>query len=127
MTRINLVDPSTLHTKHLVAEYRELPRVFGLAMAAEERGLAPHMIDIPQHFVLGTGHVKFFYNKLGWLTHRFHSLVFEMQARGYHPQHTNIPHGPRMDCWWNQWTPRPEDIALSTQRIKERTNSAWAD
>lgn len=40
MTRINLVDPSTLHTKHLIAEYRELPRVFALAEAAAFRGFA---------------------------------------------------------------------------------------
>ena len=120
MTRINLVDPATLHTKHLVAEYRELPRVFGLAMAAEEKGLAPWMIGIPQHYVLGTGHVKFFYNKLGWLTTRFHRLVFECQARGFNIQHKSIPLGPLRDEWWNDWTPRPEDIALSAARIQER-------
>lgn len=34
MTRINLADPSTLHSKHLLAEYRELPRVFKLVEAA---------------------------------------------------------------------------------------------
>lgn len=38
MTCINLVDPSTLHSKHLLAEYRELPRVFKLVEAAEKRG-----------------------------------------------------------------------------------------
>ena len=34
MTRINCVPVEELHQKHLVAEYRELPRVFRLAEAA---------------------------------------------------------------------------------------------
>ena len=37
MTRINVVDVTTLHQRHLVAEYRELPRVFALAHKAYER------------------------------------------------------------------------------------------
>jgi len=53
MTRINLVDPSTLHSKHLLAEYRELPRVFGLVQQAllNHNGLPRNR---PANFTLGT-------------------------------------------------------------------------
>lgn len=56
MTRINCVPVEELTDKHLLAEYRELPRIFNLARAVE---------DAPTEYVLGTGHMKFFYDKLG--------------------------------------------------------------
>ena len=120
MTRINLVDPSTLHTKHLVAEYRELPRVFGLVEAAQRRGLTPATAKIPKHFVLGPGHVTFFYDKLKFLADRFHWLVNEGERRGFNFSHTNIKPIQADDHWWNDWTPRPEDIKLSEERIAAR-------
>ncbi|MBP7000765.1 pyrimidine dimer DNA glycosylase/endonuclease V [Amaricoccus sp.] len=41
MTRINVVPPEELSRAHLVAEYRELPRVFGMVRAMIARGLDP--------------------------------------------------------------------------------------
>ena len=73
MTRINLVPPSELHDKHLLAEYRELPRVFKLARPCD---------DIPEKYCLGTGHVKFFYNKLEFLYKRQCQLCEEMKRQG---------------------------------------------
>ena len=34
MTRINTIDPANLTDQHLMAEARELPRVFALVMSA---------------------------------------------------------------------------------------------
>lgn len=122
MTRINLVDPSTLHSKHLLAEYRELPRVFGLVLAAQQRGLTPDTIRIPPTYVLGTGHVTFFYDKLHWVERRFWKLVAECQKRGFNIQHTKVPaSSDLLDIhWWNMWLPTPEAIALNEARIKDR-------
>lgn len=120
MTRINLVAPSTLHQKHLLAEYRELPRVFALVQAAELRGLRPYLLDIPADFCLGTGHVKFFYNKLQFLTDRFYQLVAECKARGFNITHMHPPPCNVGSWWWNNYVPTPEAIALSAARIKER-------
>ena len=119
MTRINLVDVATLHPKHLLAEYRELPRVFGLA---ERAWLANDRVRprIPPHYVLGTGHVVFFYDKLQWLISRFNLLVEECDKRGYNITHYSVPDTYKPIAWLNDWTPRPEDIALSAARIAER-------
>lgn len=81
MTRINVVDPKILHQKHLVVEYREIPRVFGLARSGD---------DIPTAYTLGAGHVKFFYDKLLFITIRHRLLVLEMQRRGYMTNHESL-------------------------------------
>ncbi len=117
MTRINLVDPSTLHSKHLLAEYRELPRVFKLVEAAEKRGAA---VRIPSAYLLGTGHVTFFYNKLGFLAHRFQLIVAECQKRGFNIAHTQVPTVDVSQKWWQAYVPTPEAIALNAARIKDR-------
>jgi len=54
MTRINLIDPSVLHSKHLVAEYREIVRVFALARKSQDE---MHKKKVPNEYTLGTGHV----------------------------------------------------------------------
>ena len=66
MTRINVVPPAELCNKHLLAEYRELPRVFGLAKPVD---------DAPSAYVLGKGHVRFFYDKLGYLAKRQRQII----------------------------------------------------
>ena len=117
MTRINLVDPSTLHSKHLLAEYRELPRVFKLAEAAERRQAN---IRIPAEYVLGTGHVTFFYNKLAFLARRFQAIVLECQHRGFNIAHTQVPTVDICDWAWQEYNPTPQAIALNAARIKDR-------
>jgi hypothetical protein len=122
MTRINLVPPETLHSKHLLAEYRELPRIFGLVLAAQQRGLTPATARIPPEFKLGTGHVTFFYDKLHWLADRFCKLTAECRRRGFNIQHTQVPTLVTAidDDWFGSWAPRPQDVALSHQRILEK-------
>jgi deoxyribonuclease (pyrimidine dimer) len=67
MTRINVVAPRDLTDQHLLAEYRELPRVFTLAQAWLDRGKPG---ALPERYALGTGHVKFFYDKTDYLAKR---------------------------------------------------------
>ena len=55
MTRINCVPPSELTVQHLVAEYRELPRIFALVRAAIARGERPD--DIPDGELWAGGHL----------------------------------------------------------------------
>jgi len=80
VTRINLVSPSELHTKHLVAEAHEITRVFALARKAQHE---LHKKNIPLEYTLGTGHVLFFYNRLGFIVERYSSLCSEMRSRGF--------------------------------------------
>lgn len=125
MTRINLVDPKTLSRNHLIAEYRELPSVFGKVRRAQEKGLTPADIDAPATYVLGPGHVKFFYSRLSWLDDRFLTLVAEMKARGYAPTFETVDDKTRdlHPMWFGTWTPSPEEIAISQARINERLGS----
>lgn len=120
MTRINLVEPSELHYKHLVAEYRELPRIFKLAEDASIRGWSSTDKRIPSSYRLGSGHVTFFYNKLGWLSKRFSSLVIEMQRRGYNPTYTKPTDTNLSKDWYNDWCPTPEAINMNKARILDR-------
>ncbi len=125
MTRINIVPPAELHAKHLVAEYRELPRIFALARAAHARGVRTETLGAPACYTLGKGHVIFFYDKLLFLAKRQRSLVDEMVARGYAPKFTRteelldgIP--PE---WLNDWVPDEAALVINRQRIAER--SVW--
>lgn len=122
MTRINCVPVEELHQKHLVAEYRELPRIFTLVKNyVEKHGCLP---DIPQNYLLGTGHVKFFYNKLLYLANRHKQLVAEMLKRGYNPSYQDclvkkfIHEIPSM-CWYD-WQPTEDDMFVNQCRISER-------
>lgn len=128
MTRINLVPPSELHNKHLLAEYRELPRVFELARKWETKRLAgKHIEDIPPEYVLGSGHVRFFYDKLLFCFNRQFSLYEECLARGFKVQHN--PNEARADFMkaplhlFNDYTPTDEALRINRARILER--SPW--
>jgi deoxyribonuclease (pyrimidine dimer) len=124
MTRINLVDPAVLHRKHLVAELHELPRVFSLARNAKN---ILHLKKIPSVYTLGTGHVLFFYNKLGFLANRYELLCNEMRNRKYNVNQINrtdllsdIPSSMIKD-----YNPTSEAIMINQQRIKDRTKDIW--
>ena len=83
MTRINLgVAPYELCDQHLIAEYRELPRVRHVLMDRVYAGKAT-ADDIPQKFCLGTGHVLYFINRGKFLKRRFFALLQEMRLRGF--------------------------------------------
>lgn len=83
MTRINVgISPKELPTKLLLAEHRELKRIPNMV-----RDNRVNMSGIPTRFTLGTGHVKFFYNKLGYLKTRYHELYNECLDRGCNVQY----------------------------------------
>jgi len=82
MTRINLVPPQTLSDKHLMAEYRELPRIFTAVRKLYDQGKTLADVDIPQQYVLGKGHCKFFYRRLWWLERRLILIRKELVRRG---------------------------------------------
>ena len=124
MTRINLISPSSLQTRHLGAEYRELPRIFGLVRKAEERGVLPHQHISLKEYVLGPGHCRFFYDKLWFLVQRHYSLVIEMDRRGYLPRFRGPPAfvAELHEGWFNDYEPTLVAIALNQARIDERNS-----
>lgn len=76
MTRINLgIDPADLCDQHLVAEYRELPRLWRYVDAPPK--------SPPATFRLGKGHVLWCAAHLGSMADRYVGLVAEMGHRGF--------------------------------------------
>ena len=118
MTRINVIPPHRLLDEHLRAEYRELPRVSNLARALP-KGSAP------SGYVLGAGHVKFFYDKLGYLLERYGLLHEECLKRGfkvtdYRSAWRGVP--PSM---MGSYCPTENDVRLIRDRIRERNRAIY--
>lgn len=125
MTRINLVDPEELHAKHLTAELHEITRVFGLVRKAQDRKINKYNVDklkIPAAYTMGTGHVKFFFNKLKFITDRYYTLCSEAKQRGYkvNPiERQSLVSG--IDAWWfGDYVPTQEALNINRERINER-------
>lgn len=114
MTRINsAIDPRNLTDQHLIAELRELPRIFTAVNKRIEKGKL--FDDIPEKFTLGTGHTKFFYDKLSFLHLRHIKLRLEYLRR-FDKEWSLKPSSE----WFKKW----EDLYLyknytSTQEEKQ--------
>lgn len=122
MTRINCVPPEELSRQHLLAEWKELPRVFTLAAKAFREG---RRLKAPETYTLGPGHVTFFYRRLGYCRDRFYALRDEMLRRGYRPGfEAPPPTDLNDDDWWQPWQPDDQALAINRQRILERTNAS---
>lgn len=123
MTRINVVPVEELSRQHLIAEYREITRLPGNLKAALNRKTKPFSFsEIPSDYVLGPGHVKFFFDKMEFLQQRFEKLVAEMLKRGYNPSYLDST--IFKDClpeFYNNYTPTEKALEINRQRIKERT------
>lgn len=119
MTRINVIAPSLLSGPHLVAEYRELPRVFTLALAAWHKGTVD---NCPDKYTLGVGHVRFFYPRQAYLVGRQLRIIKEMRRRGYKPQHTDLSSFIEScpDELYGDWTPTREARRINIARLVER-------
>lgn len=119
MTRINVVPVSELVDKHLVAEYRELPRIYKAAQKFYDNGEKGF---VPSEYVLGTGHMKFFYYHLNFIHKRHNELIEEMKRRNFNVNFTgDIPDGINLPKrFWNDYTPTEIALKLNRERIAER-------
>lgn len=116
MTRINCgIDPKTLHNKHLLAEHREIVRIPNSIKSGKSK-----VTDIPLKFKLGTGHVKFFYDKLLYLHKRYIELYNMCIERGYNVTDMSEAFNDLPVELYNDYTPTQEDITLVTDRINLR-------
>ena len=110
-----------LHYKHLIAEAREITRVFAVSRN-NQRDIMGGRKTIPTAYTLGTNHVIFFCNKLQYITERYQQLTQEMLDRGYKPNPINVKDlldgiDPKM---YNPYVPTSEAIKINRQRINER-------
>ena len=113
MTRINVgVDPAELSTRHLIAELREIKRIPNL-VKCQKISLASQ----PKQFKLGTGHVKFFYDKLKYLKIRYDKLYLEACRRKFNVTYFGSAWDGIPECLNNDYVETPEDRQLILERM----------
>lgn len=117
MTRINVIRPQDLLDQHLLAEHRELPRIFPLAVQDAARKVFTRATPPPTRYTLGKGHVTFFYNKLPWLARRHAALTGECVARGFQVRTDAliVPDSPAVE-----WEPDAADLEVNLKRLREK-------
>lgn len=114
MTRINVVPVEELCNQHLFAEWREMPRVVSYLKKAKNK-------DIPPKYVLGQGHVRFFYDKFFWLYKRHRQLTMELINRGYKLSCTDSDIFLVVDEEnFKDWNPTQDDMVLNRMRLLDR-------
>lgn len=116
MTRINVgIDPSELNMKMLMAEHREIKRIPNCVKKGRFS-----IVGQPREFTLNTGHVKFFYDKLGYLKHRYERLYNECVKRGFNVQYFGDAFDGIDKKYMNDYTETERDRQLILERIKLR-------
>lgn len=120
MTRINCIPVEGLTDQHLIAEYRELPRVLTLAARWQAKPDTA-VVDLPPEYRLGTGHVRFFYDKTKWLARRQAQVVAECRRRGFDIEHTRgLSPVPGLD---GEWHPTDADMLRNLARLGAKVDS----
>ena len=119
MTRINLISVTELSDQHLIAEYRELPRII------KQEHI--YIGDAPDTYVLGKGHVKWCVKHANFCLTRYYCICKEMEFRGFK---VNYPYddllkiaNDKQVTWYSKhYFPTPQDVQLSRNRIVEKIN-----
>ena len=116
MTRINLaIPPAKLTDKHLLAEHREIVRIPNCVAKGRY-----NMKNQPLEFTLGTGHVKFFYDKLKYLKNRYESIYTECKNRGFNVTYFGNAWDGTPWSLWNDYTPNNRDYEILKNRLVEK-------
>ena len=116
MTRINVgVHPSELNDLMLRAEHREIKRIPNVIKSGRFS-----MTGQPTEFKLGTGHVKFFYDKILYLKKRYESLYMECTRRGFNMTYFGSCFDDIPDTYMGDYQPSPIDRKIILDRISVR-------
>ena len=113
MTRINIIPPAELCDQHLLAEHRELTRIPNLVAKGKFS-----LEGQPSDYKLGTGHVKFFFDKMQFLFERYNSLHEECLARGFNVKNIWPENLTKDEFFWKNYIPTESAILENQERIK---------
>ena len=102
MTRINIIPPAELCDQHLLAEHRELTRIPNLVAKGKFS-----LEGQPSDYKLGTGHVKFFFDKMQFLFERYNSLHEECLARGFNVKNIWPENLTKDEFFWKNYKRPP--------------------
>lgn len=122
MTRINSAIPvKCLTDEMLLAEHREIKRLPSVLLKAVQ---CNSISKIPDKFCLGTGHVKFFLNKMLFIFNRYKVIKNECILRrfnitDYSSNFLNID-----NQYMNDYIPTNDEYNLLKERITERINNS---
>lgn len=115
MTRVNIgYDPQKLNTKMLIAEAREIKRIPNQVKSGRVK-----IKHIPQ-FKLGTGHVHFFTDRLGYLKKRYIEVYNECIRRGYNVQNYLSAWDGISEELMGDYEPNEADCEIIRERIKSK-------
>ena len=121
MTRVNLISPICLYDQHLIAEYREIPRIpNAVRKLLETKGSFDILKSLPESYVLGTGHVKFFYDKLQYIKNRHDSLKVEGKRRGFNLDLITINLDGIPELFKKDFVSKTKDVILNLKRIEDK-------
>ena len=130
MTRVNAGLKKGFSDELLLNALGEEPRI--LREVIKRIGKGHNFDDIPQEFTLNKGHMKFFYNKCGFIYGRYQDLRHEYRLR--HGKQYSIKHLKRITARFKyilkvrpdlcqDWTPTPAANDLVRERILSRSQN----
>jgi len=117
MVRINLIHPSKLSDQHLIAEQVEILMLISYIKKYPQLDGTE-----PKEFTLNKGHMKFFKDKVIYLSRRYNKLHHEIIYRGFKHQwrFPDISELPKELL--NDWTPSYNDKLLIRSRILSKVD-----
>lgn len=124
MTRINLMHPTVLTRRHLVAEYKEITQILHPLSRAIANGTV--LDNIPANYTLNGGHVRFWYDKGLWIENRITLLKDEMCRRGVNVDldlfATRIVRirSTLSPTLMNDWQHTKKDMMVNAERVMQR-------
>lgn len=121
MTRISATyQPIEQCDKMLGAELYEIVRVPNHIIKVLSQGKKVNFAGKPEQFKLGSGHVKFFYDKMEYLKRRYEAIVAELKRRGTNVSEVYDKWHLIPEVFWNDWTPTQAAREEMCERINSR-------
>ncbi len=129
MTRISsCVHVKELSDKMLHAEHYEIIRIPNAVK--KHIYINNRKIDrstLPSTFRLGSGHVRFFYDKLKYLRNRYNAIHDELKHRNFDPTYYDEAFEHIPDELYNDWQPDWNHVRpILAERINERLHAILA-
>lgn len=121
MTRVNVINPMCLYDQHLIAEYREIPRIVSTVKKMLKEKTNEQILSlVTPDYVMNTGHVRFFYDKLEFIRSRHESIKREGLRRGINLLSITITLEGVPDILKKEFVPSHKDCILNLERIREK-------
>lgn len=127
MTRVNVIPVEALTDQHLFAEYREITRLFALVkQACDKYPINTVLKKVVPTYRLNTGHVLFFYDKLGFIEKRYFELKNELLLRSFNITLKDdiVEFRQIIDKrFYNDFIPNKADMVINIKRLIDKIES----